>query len=286
MIDLIFSIVASSLIFVLFKSFPKWNVDTFQAVLSNYFVAALCGILLFHQEIPVKIDYTSVLLSGFACGILFISLFVLMGTSSQKNGISTTSISVKMSMALSVIAVLLISGATIGIFGTIALAFSLVGVFTVSVTKGNQEQKKHLWMLIVLFFGSAVLDVVLYLIQAKFLVGYHMGLFSSVGFLFAGFFGGSFLSYQVLKGKKKFNLRSWGAGILLGVPNYFSIFLLVKSYESSGWEPSKVLAIANVGVVTLSSLLGFLLLKETFSTQKIIGLVLCLLSLTLSFLYL
>lgn len=286
MIDLIFSIVASSLIFVLFKSFPKWNVDTFQAVLSNYFVAASCGILLFHKEVPVHIEFVPVFLAGLTCGILFISLFVLMGISSQKNGISTTSISVKMSMALSVIAVLLISGSTIGFFGTVALVLALVGVFTVSLTKGSQEQKQHLWMLIVLFIGSAILDVVLYLIQAKFLLGYHMGLFSSVGFLFAGFFGACFLVYQIMKGKKQFNLRSWGAGIVLGIPNYFSIFLLVKSYETTGWEPSKVLAIANVGVVTLSSLFGFFLLKESFSAQKIIGLLLCLLSLTLSFLFL
>ena len=52
--DLFLSVLASSLIFVLFRSFPGWKIDTLQAVIANYFVAFACGIFLFHDHIPAS----------------------------------------------------------------------------------------------------------------------------------------------------------------------------------------------------------------------------------------
>jgi uncharacterized membrane protein len=48
---------------------------------------------------------------------------------------------------------------------------------------------------------------------------------------------------------------------------------LILSYSTTGWQDSTVLAITNVSVVLLSSMIGFIAFKENASKQKIIGLI-------------
>ena len=167
--ELIFAIVFSSFIFVLFKLFPKFHIDTFQAIVVNYFVAFFCGCIFF----PFKWhDLSSVSGSWFgytlSAAILFIGLFLIMGLSAQKNGLSSTSVAVKMSMALSVLGMMLfysedtqllkIAGIILAIFGVIAMSIQAdVKTNVVSST----------WMLLVLFVGSGILDFLLNYIQMK-----------------------------------------------------------------------------------------------------------------------
>ena len=282
--DLFLSVLASSLIFVLFRSFPGWKIDTLQAVIANYFVAFACGVFLFHDYIPARDALQIGMPYALLCGVLFISLFILMGLSSQKNGVSTTSISVKMSMALSVILVLLINHTPLAWTNIIPLVAAIVGVFLVSFSKQvNNQANSYLWMLVVLFFGSAGLDLVLYFTNSRWLPnGFHDGIFAALGFLMAGIMGLVYFMIKRIQGKVSFNRRSWFAGIILGIPNYFSIYLLVKSYNSLKLLPHQILSIANVGVVIFAAVLGVTLFKEKFTIQKTIGLLLCLAALAFS----
>ena len=282
--DLFLSVLASSLIFVLFRSFPAWKIDTLQAVIANYFVAFACGIFLFHDHIPASGALETGMPYALLCGVLFISLFILMGLSSQKNGVSTTSISVKMSMALSVILVLLINHTPLSWTNVIPLVAAIVGVFLVSFSKqGNNQSKGNLWMLLVLFFGSAGLDLVLYFTTSRWLPnGFHDGVFAALGFLMAGIIGLGYFIIKRLSGEIHVDRRSWLAGIILGIPNFFSIYLLFKSYDTLPLAPQQILSLANVGVVIFAAILGVTLFKEKFTIQKTIGLLLCLAALAFS----
>lgn len=281
--DLIFSILGSSFIFVLFKSFPRYGIDTLQAVIANYFVAFSCGMLLFAPHFPANELLFRVLPFTVICGILFISLFILMGLSSQKNGVSSTSVAVKMSMALSVLGVLFVLSERLTLSTLASLFLALLGVYFVSFQRDKAQKTSGVWMLVVLFFGSAGLDLVLYCSRSLWLPkGFHEGVFASLGFLTAGILGLIYFCYQQIIGKSKFHLKSWGAGIALGIPNYFSIYLLVKAYGSLGLTPQQVLSFANVGVVISSALLGIVVFREGFSWRKIVGLVLSVAALMLS----
>jgi drug/metabolite transporter (DMT)-like permease len=282
--DLFLSILSSSFIFVLFRSFPRWKVDTLQAVIANYFVAFACGIFLFHENIPSSATLNAGIPFALLCGILFISLFIIMGISAQKNGVSTTSIAVKMSMALSVILVLIMNHTPLGWGNIIPLVIAVVGVFLVSFAKqSNPQSKGFLWMLLVLFLGSAGLDLVLYFTNSEWLPnGFHDGIFAALGFLMAGLMGLAYFIIKLLTGTISFDRRSWFGGIILGIPNYFSIYLLVKSYNTLDLDPHQILSIANVGVVLITSILGLSLFKEKFTVQKTIGLILCLAALGFS----
>jgi drug/metabolite transporter (DMT)-like permease len=97
-------------------------------------------------------------------------------------------------------------------------------------------------------------------------------LFSAFGFGIAGLIGSFVLVYQLITQRSVFQFRNVLAGIALGIPNYFSIFLMMLSYKTTGWTDSTVLAIINVSVVLLSAVTGFIAFKENVNSQKIIGL--------------
>ena len=128
-------------------------------------------------------------------------------------------------------------------------------------------------MLIVLFFAGGVLDFLLNYVQNTQLELIKSSLFSAIGLGLAGSLGLAILIVRYIRGSAKFELKNIVAGLILGIPNFFSIYLLLRSYETTGWDDSTVLAITNVSVVLLSSIIGFIAFKESTTRQKIIGLV-------------
>ncbi|MCJ8292622.1 MAG: EamA family transporter [Crocinitomicaceae bacterium] len=275
MIPLLLSVLSSSLIFVIFKLFKRYGIDTFQAIVVNYFTAFTIGFTLYgHSWNPACLEQTSWMYFAGICALLFIGLFLIMGKSSQLNGVASTSIAVKMSMAISLIFMIIGYGESVTLLKTIGIGLAFVGVYLVSKpSKSESNQTSALWMLIVLFFGSGALDFILNYVQNTQLDLLKDSLFSAIGFGLAGILGLSILIVRYILGKSKFQFKNIIAGIILGIPNYFSIYLLLRSYETTGWDDSTVLAITNVSVVLLSAVIGFTAFKESTTTQKIIGLV-------------
>ena len=153
----------------------------------------------------------------------------------------------------------------------ILLAF--LGVFLVSFAKSNDGKSSNsIWLLILLFVGSAILDVVLNYVQKFEFQHIPASLFSAFGFGLAGAIGFTILVIQLLRKSAKFELKNILAGIILGIPNYFSIYLLILSYKSTGWTDSTVLAIMNVSTVLISAVIGFIAFRENVTVQKTIGL--------------
>ena len=89
----------------------------------------------------------------------------------------------------------------------------------------------------------------------------------------AGVLGIIILVYKYYNGLSRFHMKNIYAGLLLGIPNYFSIYLLMSSYQTTGWKDGTVLSVTNVSVVILSALIGFIFFKEKTSVRRILGLV-------------
>ena len=274
MIPLIISILCSSVIFVIFKLFPKYGINTFHAIVFNYFTAFTCGILLFGKDWnPKALETGNWPYFAVLSAILFISLFIVMGISSQRNGVALTSIAGKMSMGLSMLFMIGLYGEPLSFLKIIGILLAFLGVFLVSFAKSTDEKSSNsIWLLVLLFVGSAILDVVLNYVQKYEFEHIPASLFSAFGFGLAGIIGLSILIVQIARKKATFELKNIFAGIVLGIPNYFSIYLLILSYKSTGWTDSTVLAIMNVSTVLISAVIGFIAFRENVTFQKIIGL--------------
>ncbi len=276
MIALLLAILFSSVIFVIFKLFGRFGIDTFQAIVFNYFMALACGLIFYgHEWKPIALEQREWLIFAVLAAFLFISLFVIMGISSQKNGVAITSVAVKMSMAASVFGMIFIYNEKVTWIKIIGILLAFVGVILVS-WQGKSDEKnvgKSWWMLLVLFVGSGVLDLVLNYTQGTFTNVISSSLFSAIGFGLAGLIGLVILSIQFVQQKAKLELKNIIAGFILGIPNFFSIFLLMKAYGDTGWSNSTVLAVINVSIVSISAFLGLIAFKEKISLLKGIGII-------------
>jgi drug/metabolite transporter (DMT)-like permease len=275
MTELILAILFSSIIFAIFKLFVRFQIDTFQAIVFNYFTAAVCGFGLYWRtwESNNLIELTWIpfaLISGF----LFISLFIILGFSAQRNGVAITSVATKMSMASGILGMIFLYNEPVGYLKIIGIILAFIGVIAVSWTKKDSEKGQSAWwMLLILFFGSGMLDIVLNYSQKYALGTLTPSLFSAFGLATAGVIGSLILIFQLFQGKTKFEYKNVIAGIVLGIPNYFSIYLLISSYQSTGWKDSTVLSIINVSVVLMSTMIGLLFFQEKINRLKLIGLI-------------
>jgi len=286
MTDLFLAIFLSSLIFVIFKVFPRFKIDTFQAIVFNYISAFLCGYILYGSDLKEEAwKNTNWIFYAVLAALLFISLFVLMGKSAQKNGMAITSVAVKMSMAVSVLGMVFIYNEQLPFLKIIAILLAFSGVILVSFSKKSSDSKQQTWwMLLILFFGSGILDLLLNYVQKTQVEVISTALFSAFGFGIAGLIGLGILIAQIIRQKTRIEFRNVIGGVILGVPNFFSIFLLMRAYNSVTWSDSSVLAVINVAIVCISTLLGTLIFSEKISWAKGLGLCCSLLAIYLFYL--
>ena len=279
MIPLILSITCSTLIFVIFKLFDKFKIDTFQAIVFNYFTAFACGILLYGNEwTPAAMNNTTWIYFAIICAILFISLFFLMGTSSQKNGVAITSVAVKMSMAFSILLMILLYSEEVTVLKLSGIVLAFLGIYLVSSPSESGQRSSALWMLAVLFIGSGFLDFSINYIQKSVLTDLTPSVFSAISLGMAGVLGSLFLAVKLIRKQSTFAIKNVIGGLILGIPNYFSIYLLMLSYKSTGWADSTVLAVTNVSVVLFSAIIGFIIFKEQSTVKKLLGLAVALIA--------
>ena len=274
MISLLLTITLTSLILVQFKLYPKFGINTFQSIVFNYVTAFLCGFLIFGKDWNSNSLYQgSWLYLAVIAGVLFIALFLVMGLSSQKNGVAMTSVAVKMSMALTLLFMIKFYNESLSVMKIAGIIFAFLGVFLMAYQKKeSSSEKSYTWMLILLFVGSAFLDIVLNYFQENEIKNISNPLFCAIGFGIAGLIGIIILGLRLIKGLEKIEIKSVLAGVFLGIPNFFSIYFLLDAYNSPEWNDSSVLSIMNVSIVLVSALIGFVAFKENASRQKIIGL--------------
>jgi drug/metabolite transporter (DMT)-like permease len=280
---LILSVLSSTIILIIFKLFRKYDVDTFQAIVFNYLIAFTVGFSLYGG------DWSSTLFKSgnwmpFATiiGILFISLFLLMGRSAQDNGIGTTSVAVKMGLVIPVIAAILLYNEALGWMKVLGVIAALSGVVLITYQpQSNRISKKgNAWMLIILFVGSGLLDTLLNYVEKKALGDLSPALFSAIGFGIAAVIGSAVLIVKLIRKQTTLAFRNIIGGVVLGVPNYFSIYFLIMAIRDE-MDDSVTYAVNNVGIVLLSFLLGIFLFRESLTWLKGIGVALAVLAIVM-----
>ena len=73
--------------------------------------------------------------------------------------------------------------------------------------------------------------------------------------------------------KQRYTWRDVGAGILLGVPNFFTVYFIQKMLTTD-MDGSVIFPIHNIGILLLSALISRMLFGEEFRILKYVGIVL------------
>ena len=283
MIDLAFSVLCSSLIFVVFKLFSRYKVNTLWAIITNYLVACSCGLLLSPGYMGfAELVQKSWFLGTVFLGVLFIVIFNIMARSSQVNGVCVTSVATKMSLVIPVIFAVQYYNERLSWAQLLGIGLALIAVYLASVKKeAHQRNNSHLWLPFLVFLGSGIIDTSIKFIQESYLDKSEYPIFSSTVFGAAALSGVVFIGFTSKKDTPKLNVKSIIGGLCLGIPNYFSIFFLLRALSHDTYNSSSIFTINNEAFVLFSTLLGILLFRERLEIKNWLGVALSVISIIL-----
>ena len=278
---LLLCVAVNAFIGVIFKFFDRYKVNVLPAVVINYFVCVLTSMVLTQSFTVNQATFaSSYFLPALILGVLFVSIFVTVGHTYAQFGIVVTTIFHKMSLLAPTLVAVLVFGERMGWMKAIGI---LLAISAILFMTGIWEKKEgsdlpkfsiKAWILpIVTLLGSCLIDTGLYLVEALQLAQSGDIRFVATLFFCAGCMGSIFILYKVSTSGIEWNTKDILAGIGLGIPNFFSIYLLLLLL-SKGWDGSVVFPINNVGILAFSAFIGFIFFKEKITLLRIGGVVL------------
>lgn len=283
MIPLALSILFSSVLFVIFKYFGKFNVNNFQAITINYLAGAGLGFLLSPvnyslSQLPQK-PWT---ISAIIFGVLFIGMFYIMAVSSQKVGVAISTVANKMSLAIPVIAGVVLYDESLGLLKLLGVIVALVSVIMVTFpSKKLNVNRKYLALPFIIFIVSGFLDTFFKYVQTHQLRDDEIAIFTSSIFLVSASVGLTIMVARRLVNGSILESKSIIAGVALSIPNYFSIYFLLEALNLPNLQSTVIFPINNTGIVLLSTLLAIILFSERLSKLNWAGIGLAITSIAL-----
>jgi drug/metabolite transporter (DMT)-like permease len=271
---LILSILASTAILLLFRIFETHRIRLLPAIAINYLAAS--GLALFisgRSGSLIPKELASWMWMAIIIGIIFVLMFILIGKTTQKAGITNTSVASRMSVVIPMIFSIIYYGETISFLKTVGLLLAPVSVLL--VVYRNQSSGRsggQMWLPILVFFGVGLTDSLVKYTQQDHLVSQQVITFSGYLFLISMVSSG-----LLLLGRHKKPLiqkKEWIGGLFLGICNLASLYFFIQALNHSGFDSSIVFGINSTGIVFLSSLAGFSVFKEHLSRLNILGLAL------------
>ncbi|MDX8339435.1 EamA family transporter [Draconibacterium sp. IB214405] len=281
MIYLILCILSSSMIYVIFRVAKNYNCKLQSLITINYLAASLLGILLFQPfadgknppALPYWMPFAVIL------GILFIAMFYLIGYSSQKTGITVTTLANKLSLVFPVTFSLIYFNEQLSTVKAIGIVTAIIAV---ALTVYKKEKAKinliYIGLPLSIFFGSGLIDSIVKYVQAIKITESETSLYTILVFVVA-FLCGVIISIFTKAYRHRLNPVTLLLGTLLGVVNFGSLYFMIEALNKSGLQSSLVFALNNMAIVAFTAILGTLLFKERLNKINFAGVVLALISL-------
>jgi drug/metabolite transporter (DMT)-like permease len=277
MIDLAITITTFSMMVMLFKYFDKISVNNLIAITFNYFTAgtlALSFYLIENSLIELKTNTSlNLVITALIVGTLFVITFNLYAYSTQKIGITLSTMSNKMSMVIPILIGIILFKEEVTFFKILGI-FLAIGAILFS-SKEDKRSKKlsqiNIIILFLLFIGQGLADGLLNWGQRNILNSQNMNLFFTLTFLSAGFTGGLYSFLKIKISNLNIYKKSIFWGIVLGIPNYLTLLYFIKSLKSELFSSYQVFPIVNIGVIVMCTTLSVILFQEKVSIFKWIG---------------
>lgn len=281
---LLLSIISSAAIYVVFKLLEHYKIDTLNALSFNYLTGLLLGLLTYSSSVGfAEVFNKNWFWGAVILGILFIVVFNLMVITTQRNGISVVSVASKMSVVLSIVFVIFYYDENSGILKIIGILLALIAVYLVSVKSGGgiAVKKSDLWFPFLVFVGSGIIESGIKFLETSYVGKEEVALFSASIFFVAACIGFLLLFFRFFQNGVRPSPKDIIGGIVLGFPNFFSVYFFIQALRSDLMESSTVFILNNVAIVLFSTFLGILLFKEKLIRKNWIGIVLAIVSIIL-----
>jgi len=290
MIYLFGSILFTSYLTLSFKVLQRLNINTLQAIVFNYIACVLTGSVV-NGSFPI--NKTNIAAPWFVwalvMGGMFISIFNVIAFTTQKLGVAVASVANKLSMVIPFIFSLYLYNESAAALKVTGIVIALLAVVLTCYPSQKNDAKANagaqllLLLPVLLFVSSGLLDTLIVYVKNNFFINPedNFNTFLITAFSVAACVGFLILVVQVATGKQQFSLKAILAGIIIGVPNYFSIWCLGKVITAYKGDSSKIIPVNNMGIVLFSAIAAWLLFKERLSLINWLGIALAIAAIAL-----
>ncbi|MFZ9718042.1 MAG: hypothetical protein ACO3BD_01680 [Chitinophagaceae bacterium] len=288
MIYLLGSIVLSSWLTLSFKFIERYRIPTLQAIVVNYFVCVITGALV-QGDFP----FSSTTLNekwfpwALVMGTTFIVSFNIIGFTAQRMGVAVASVANKLSLVVPFLFSIYLYQESVTVLKVAGILLALVSVWLTSMPNaaaapsGVTQQTQLLWLPVLLFVGSGLIDTMIKYVETSYLNRTNQNAFLISAFLVAGLFGLMYMMLGIYRGNIQWDKRSLWAGLIIGVPNYFSIWCLVQVLKAYTGNSTAIIPVNNVGIVLFSTLMAMWLFREQLSAMNWTGIALAVIAIAM-----
>lgn len=281
MLYLVLAIVFSTGVFVAMRLFERFKLDNHQALMWNYVFAAGTGFLMCKQfDTPAQLVNEPWFGLSILTGFWFIFTYLLMTASTQRSGVTVTSLSSKLSVVLPTLAGVVLFSEKLNFVATMGIVLALVAL--VLVVGGKNATNKNIkinWLLpVLIFFGTGTGDILMKLTEQQ-NSSDDMGFMIAFIYFIAMLFGFLVVAFDLIRSKSKWQWKNAIGGITLGVINFFSTFCVYNAMRC--FDNVVLFPVYNIGVVCLTALTGWFLFKEKLTWKNYMGLAIAILAVIL-----
>ncbi|MEE4196181.1 MAG: DMT family transporter [Bacteroidales bacterium] len=286
MIFLIFSILSSAAIYVIFKYIDRLKISTFDVIIINYLTASVLGFLLSEPQADIfPLHQNQWFPYAILIGVLFILMFVVIAKSSQVVGIAITTVSNKMSVIIPITFSIFIDPLDqLTNLKATGIILAIVAVFLSVYRKRKVEfDPRNIYLPIILFLGMGVVDSIVKYAQQFYVDDDVLPLFTVILFIMAALSGLITKLFRRTPFNALLSPRVLFWGILLGISNYGSLYFVIKALNykdviGNNIDGSVVFGINNLGIIALSVVIGLLIFKEKILKINWIGILISLIA--------
>ena len=299
MLNFLLAVLFTVALYLIMRSYPRFKVNSFHAIVFNYYSCVVTGLFLTpNLDVfkSVQWDSQGTILT-LALGTMFVIAFMLIGTTAQKVSVTAASLAGNMSLVIPVLfglfifknnnkdftflnyagLIMAIAALALGAIQTPAKA----NTFEANVAKSSNANSL-LWLLPILtFLGSGTNNTLINYLSSTYYSAGQTTVFMIIACTGAVIIGSILLIYKLIFQKEKLELRSLFGGLLLGVPNFLSLYFLLKALTDFGNSAAFVFPVYNILSMLVSSFAAWMIYKEKLNNYNRFGLALAVISIVL-----
>lgn len=277
---LLLAALCSASMTIVLRLFPASSSCRYGILLGNYLTCTVTGFLLLSDKSMLFQAHASTVLCGLLGGVLFVISLVCIQSSIPVNGAIFTSAFSKLGLLVPLLLSIVLLGerpALLQILGMVLVLASIL-IFSPEEEAEHGGIVLHLPLLLAVLLTNGAADAMAKLYNA---VGVRNEepLYIFLVFLCAALLTGVLLMHEMHGSGRSPSARDLCAGILVGIPNYFSSILLL--YSLHGIPGYIVYPVFSSGTILIVTAVSSVFFKEILDRRQMAGLFLLAVSIIL-----
>jgi drug/metabolite transporter (DMT)-like permease len=187
-----------------------------------------------------------------------------------------------MSLAIPVITGVVLYSEELSALKVSGILMALAAVYFSSVREPKITMDKNdLIFPLLVFLGSGIIDSSIKFLEETRVPQNEFPLFSATIFATASLTGIGFTLVKAVRTRLRIHYRNIFGGVALGIPNFFSIYFLLRALQNEVLNSASIFTVNNVAIVMLSTLLGIVIFREKLSLLNWGGICMAIISIIL-----